>query len=82
VPNIIGETVVNGVPHINGVAATKCEPGCGICKIMAPAFAPWKCPHCKAHLGRELICLNLCGMSVASARRFNEGFARAREKKP
>lgn len=72
---------IGGVPFVNGLPAQACPADCGLCKIMAPAFAPWKCPECGAHLSGNqdegFICLNLCGMSAASARRFNRAVSEA-----
>lgn len=41
------------------------------------AFSRWICPHCKSHLSKKnRVCLNLCGLSHPSAKRFQEMLAK------
>lgn len=79
--NVIGNCVIDGVPHINGKPATKCEEkDCAMCQstAMKEALAPWLCPECEAHLGKTaLICLNACHLSAASFIRLQNGLAEA-----
>jgi len=79
--NVIGHQIVDGVPYINGKRATECDQKkCILCtnEHLSEALAPWLCPECEAHLSKgSLICTNLCHLSAASLRRFNEGLAQA-----
>ncbi len=67
-----GAKVVDGVPHINGAAAEKCEKEGCYHTLMNGAVLDYLCPVCCSHLGRGGICLNACHLSPASRRRFNE----------
>ena len=70
--NIIGHTIIAGIPFINGKPAKLDEPKEEI-ELLDGAFSKWRCPECNARLsGEGMICLNLCHLSAASARRFNE----------
>lgn len=79
--NVIGHMVVKGVPYINGKRAIhdppKPEDDPEIA-LLGGAFSVYRCPECKARLsGKDMICLNICHLSAASARRFHEMLAEA-----
>jgi len=68
--NVIGHVVIDGQPYINGKKAIYDKK---ISKelLLDGAFSRWKCPECDAHLsGKDMICLNTCHLSAASASRF------------
>ncbi len=71
---VIGHQTIDGVPHVNGKPAVS-DPD-----PVFDVFAPWRCPECDAHLvqskGSQLyLCLNLCGMPHAWAKRFTEAIS-------
>ena len=73
--NVIGHEVVAGIPFINGRPA-KLDPPKDPIELLDGAFSKWRCPECGARLsGEETICLNLCHLSAASARRFADMMA-------
>ena len=75
--NVIGHTVIAGVPFINGRPA-KLDPPKDPIELLDGAFSEWRCPECNARLsGEDMICLNVCHLSAASARRFNDMLAAA-----
>ena len=67
------------VPIISGLLATRCtDENCYVKALgFSSAFSEWLCPHCGARLGSSNICLNLCGLSYPSAKRFDELLADA-----
>jgi hypothetical protein len=70
--NVIGHTVVAGIPFINGKAA-KLDPPDNPIMLLDGALSEWRCPECSARLsGDDLICLNGCHLSAASIRRFQD----------
>jgi len=73
-----GVTVYQGTPFIHGVPAKAIE---NPTPTELEFFSPWRCPHCDAHLAREVfICLNLCHLTVPQMRKFQSklGEAQAR----
>lgn len=74
--NVIGHQIIEGVPYINGKRAKECrDEKCVFCtnEHLKDAYGPWKCPECGAHLSKDdLICMNLCHLSAASMRRFQD----------
>jgi hypothetical protein len=77
--NVIGHAIVKGRPYINGKAAKLDRPKRNKkLELLNGALSEWRCPECNARLsGDSMICLNLCHLSAASARRFNDGLAEA-----
>lgn len=76
---VTGHAIIDGVPYINGKPAIRSDDK--LVELMDGALAPWKCPECNAHLsGDAMICMNLCHLSAASARRFNSLLADAQHR--
>ena len=71
----IGYITIEGVPHVNGKSATWDDEMSEFC-LLDGAFSRWRCPECKSCLSEpddepgKFICLNMCGLSAASAKRF------------
>lgn len=68
---VIGHQSINGVPYVNGKRAIP-DPD-----PVFDVFSPWRCPECGAHLVKSgdsqlHLCLNLCGLPHAWAKRFTE----------
>ena len=71
---IIGYCTIKGVPHVNMKPARR-DDEMDEAMLLDGAFSRWVCPECNAHLSLPddsdtHICLNLCGLSAASAARF------------
>lgn len=70
--NIIGHTIIAGIPFINGKPAILDTPE-DKTVLLDGAFSEWRCPECNARLsGEGMICMNACHLSAASFRRFQE----------
>lgn len=66
--NVIGHTIIDGQPYINGKPAIW-----DVKEPLLDSLSQWKCPECDAHLSAEgLICLNACHLSAAQFRRFQD----------
>lgn len=62
-----GIEIKDGIPHVWGVPCIKDEE-----KPFLDCFSQWKCPHCKAHMSKKMICLNACHLTAASYNKFND----------
>jgi hypothetical protein len=72
--NVIGTSIVDGVPHINGKPAARCvDKSKCYCGLLGDAVSEWKCPECGAHLSPSNICMNACHLSGAAYRRLQNG---------
>ena len=69
-------------PIVAGIRAKLCRKRkCFMCRgAMKDCFSSWLCPHCGSHLSTQKVCLNLCGLSAASARRFQSMLGEVNEK--
>lgn len=77
---IIGYCTIGGVPHVN-MKPARHDNALSEMMLLDGALSRWRCPECNAQLsppeGGEdhHICLNMCGLSSASAARFNRMLA-------
>ena len=76
---LIGYCTINGVPHINMKPAAH-DDELSETMLLNGALSRWRCPECNAQLSLcedsgDHICLNLCGLSAASAHRFTSMLA-------
>lgn len=70
-------------PIVRGVPAIACvDKNCVLCRgLMKEVYSEWICPHCNSHLSRKYeICLNLCGLSESSQKRFISLFKQKNDK--
>jgi len=71
---IIGYCTIGGVPHVN-MKPARWDDEMSDVLLLDGALSRWRCPECNAQLSLPEdsdthICLNLCGLSAASAARF------------
>ena len=71
--NVIGHTIINGTPYINGRAATWDADN-----QHPDIWSSWICPDCNAHLAKiNFICLNACHLTLRQNREMMAGLAAA-----
>jgi len=71
---IIGYCTIGGIPHVN-MKPARWDDEMSEALLLDGVLSRWRCPECNAQLSLPEdsdthICLNLCGLSAASAARF------------
>jgi len=68
---VIGHTILDDIPYINGKPAIWDE---SMNEELKEIWSQWKCPECGSRLSLEKkICLNACHLSAAAFQRFQSG---------